>query len=378
MSDTRLMLVCPCARTLVQNYYKIGTLTPEDSKKAQNEFEFEDTYANDPIRDGRNLGCTLKVRVGLCVRCVFVCVGRVGCVRVYARGRRWPRAAWRARWFARACVLVSRALAHTALAWRSPCAPRARVQPWCGEPRTDLLIDNWYTPNKLFYTRNHLPVPDIKAEEWRVEVSGHGVKNTTFDLNDIKTKFKKYEVVSTLQCAGNRREDMHDMKGHSIFISVSTGTCARARATLTRASVSPPRARAQPHWVIGAISNAKWGGARLRDVLAYCGMPVDDMALGKLPFTKEQAHVQFEAYDEDETGACARRARARGAAAVGVRVVALFWLLRLPCMRALTPAARALARRRPQLRRVDPDRQGRRRARRLPPRVRDERRGAAP
>lgn len=122
------------------------------------------------------------------------------------------------------------------------------MQPWCGEPRTDLLIDNWYTPNKLFYTRNHLPVPDIKAEEWRVEVSGHGVKNTTFDLNDIKTKFKKYEVVSTLQCAGNRREDMHDMKGHSIFISVSAGagTCARARATLTRASVSPPRARAAP------------------------------------------------------------------------------------------------------------------------------------
>ena len=209
-----------------QKYYKIGVLTPEETKKAQNEFEFEDTYANDPLRDPRNLGCTLK--------------------------------------------------------------------PWCGEPRTDLLVENYYTPNALFYTRNHLPVPDLKAEDWRLEVLGTGVKPTTFTLDEIKNKFKKYDVVSTLQCAGNRREDMHNEK-RAIFIS--------------------------PHWVIGAISNAKWSGARLRDVLAYCGMPVDDMALGKVPFTAEQAHVQFEAYDEDETGACARGRGGAPAAGLATLVV---------------------------------------------------------
>ena len=203
--------------------------------RLQNAFVFDDAYANDPIRDPKHLGCTLK--------------------------------------------------------------------PWCGEPRTDLLVDSYYTPNELFYVRNHLPVPDIKVEEWRLEVRarvrrgrrcsrmrlrgqvlGTGMKATTFTLEEIKSKFKKYDVVSTLQCAGNRREDMHG-GGRNIFIS--------------------------PHWVIGAISNAKWSGARMRDVLAYCGMPVDAMALGKVPFTAEQAYVQFESYDEDETGVCVRD-RGRG------------------------------------------------------------------
>ena len=77
-------------------------------------------------------------------------------------------------------------------------------------------------------------------------ISGKGVKGKNgkkkirLTLEDLKTKFKKHEVVTTLQCAGNRREDLHD-KDHKIFIA--------------------------PHWVIGAMSTAKWGGVKLRDVL---------------------------------------------------------------------------------------------------------------
>lgn len=153
-----------------------------------------------------------------------------------------------------------------------PCT----VKPWCGEPRIDLLTKDYITPNELFYVRNHLAVPDIEPEDYVLIVKGKGVKKHKFTLEDLKTKFKKHEVVTTLQCAGNRREDMHD-DDHKIFIA--------------------------PHWVVGAMSTAKWGGVRMRDVLKECGMDVDAMALGENT-PKDIKHVQFEGYDTDETGLC--------------------------------------------------------------------------
>lgn len=72
-------------------------------------------------------------------------------------------------------------------------------------------------------------------------------------LEDLKTKFKKHEVITTLQCAGNRREDLHQLDVNPIFIS--------------------------PHWVIGAMSTAKWGGVKLRDVLKDCGWDVDELGM---------------------------------------------------------------------------------------------------
>jgi sulfite oxidase len=152
-------------------------------------------------------------------------------------------------------------------------------RPWCGEPRLSRLAEHFYTPNELFYVRNHLPVPVIDADEWELTVRGNGVTERRFTLNDLKTKFQKHEVVSTLQCAGNRREDMH--------------------------AIEQPDGEAQvfisPHWVSGAVSNAKWGGVRLRDVLRECGVDVDAMALDnkKDPL---QRHVQWSSYDADETG----------------------------------------------------------------------------
>jgi hypothetical protein len=56
-----------------------------------------------------------------------------------------------------------------------------------------------------------------------------------------------------------------------------------------------------PHWVVGAISNAKWGGVKIRDVLKECGLDVDAMAMNELEIPGLE-HVQFEAYDHDETG----------------------------------------------------------------------------
>ena len=122
--------------------------------------------------------------------------------------------------------------------------------------------------------RNHLAVPVIEADEYKPIISGKGIKKRKLTLEDIK-KYPKHEVFTTLQCAGNRREDLHD-KDHKIFIS--------------------------PHWVIGAMSTAKWGGARLRDVLKDCGLDVDAIAMGEVLPPHSVKHIQAEGYDHDETG----------------------------------------------------------------------------
>lgn len=152
-----------------------------------------------------------------------------------------------------------------------PCT----YKPYCGEPRIDILTEDYYTPNELFYVRNHLAVPDIDPEEYVLIVKGKGLKKHKFTLKDLKTMFPRHEAVTTLQCAGNRREDLHGDR--KIYIS--------------------------PHWVIGAISNAKWGGVKLRDVLKHCGMDVDGVAFGDVNDDRWK-HVQFEGYDTDETGLC--------------------------------------------------------------------------
>lgn len=78
-----------------------------------------------------------------------------------------------------------------------------------------------------------------------------------------------------LQCAGNRREDLNQ-GDRNIFIA--------------------------PHWVVGAMSTAKWGGVKLRDVLKECGLDVDALALGEAMPPNGVKHVQLEGYDQDETG----------------------------------------------------------------------------
>jgi sulfite oxidase len=158
--------------------------------------------------------------------------------------------------------------------YRDPNLPPCTKKPFCGEPRIDLLTSDYYTPNELFYVRNHLAVPEIDPKEYVLIVKGKGVnknhkgkgiKKHKFTLEDLKTKFKKYEVSTTLQCAGNRREDMHD-GDHKIYIA--------------------------PHWVVGAMSCAKWGGVRMWDVLKHCGLDVDGMAMGEVnPKDKIQSEV---------------------------------------------------------------------------------------
>ena len=112
---------------------------------------------------------------------------------------------------------------------RDPNCLPCTVKPFAGEPRVDLMTQDYYTPNELFFVRNHSAVPDIDPDDYVLIVKGKSITEHKFTLEDLKTKFPKHKVTTTMQCAGNRREDMHS--DHNIFMA--------------------------PHWVAGAVSTGK-------------------------------------------------------------------------------------------------------------------------
>ena len=155
----------------------------------------------------------------------------------------------------------------------------ASLHPYNAEPRDlKVLSDNFYTPNELFWVRNHNAVPLIDENEYRLEIIGDkkyiNKEEIELTLNDLKTKFKKYEIPCTIQCAGNRQED-YNTDSNPLYVA--------------------------PHWHNTAIGNAVWGGCKLRDVLKYVGLDVDGMVLGKTNYD-DLNWVSFLGYDEDETG----------------------------------------------------------------------------
>jgi sulfite oxidase len=112
-------------------------------------------------------------------------------------------------------------------------------EPFNGSPPLEVLCQSSITPNDLFFSRNHGNIPAVDAATYRLTVSGLVDKPLTLTLDDVQRDFEHVEVTATLQCAGNRREELME--------------------------VAP--IPGELPWGAGAISNAAWGGWRLRDVL---------------------------------------------------------------------------------------------------------------
>ncbi len=106
-------------------------------------------------------------------------------------------------------------------------------------------FDDAITPNDRFFVRYHLAgIPERAdlAKDWRLAIGGEGARNRLeLTLADLKRDFPVAEVTALCLCSGNRR---------GLF---------------------------EPHvpgvqWGVGAMGNARWRGARLRDVLARAGV----------------------------------------------------------------------------------------------------------
>ena len=145
---------------------------------------------------------------------------------------------------------------HPALRVNSP-------KPFNSEPPPELLVDNFITPNELFFIRNHLPVPNVNDANFELKIEGEGIrKPISLKISDLKRKFKVHTITATVQCAGNRRTHMAQHK--------------------------PVKGLS---WGMSAISNAEWTGVKLADVLAHAGVNLENVH-----------HVIFQGLDKDLEG----------------------------------------------------------------------------
>ncbi len=104
-------------------------------------------------------------------------------------------------------------------------------------------FDSVLTANDRFFVRWHLDnIPRIDAREWSLAVGGDAIDRPLhLTLDQLKQGYKPVELVAVCQCSGNRR------------------------------GLSDPHVPGV-QWGYGAMGNARWKGARLKDVLALAGL----------------------------------------------------------------------------------------------------------
>jgi hypothetical protein len=104
-------------------------------------------------------------------------------------------------------------------------------------------FDDAITPNDRFFVRWHLMgIPEVVARDWRLTIGGDAAsKPFELTLEQLKSEFEPVEVVAVCQCSGNRR------------------------------GLSDPHVPGV-EWGYGAMGNARWKGARLKDILARAGI----------------------------------------------------------------------------------------------------------
>ena len=84
--------------------------------------------------------------------------------------------------------------------------------PYNAEPPRAALADRMLTPMDTFYCRNHGPIPVINAERWRLTVGGMVARELELSLDDLKSRYPPYTLTVTLQCAGNRRAGLIEVR----------------------------------------------------------------------------------------------------------------------------------------------------------------------
>ncbi|WP_035807193.1 sulfite oxidase [Lunatimonas lonarensis] len=114
--------------------------------------------------------------------------------------------------------------------------------PWNVETPAHLLDDR-VTPNEKMFIRNNGLAPEkIDVAGWTLTIRGEAVnQEKTYTLQDLKSKFTKYQYQLVLECGGNGRADFF-----------------------------PPTEGNQ--WEVGAVSCAEWAGVRLKDILSDVGI----------------------------------------------------------------------------------------------------------
>jgi len=96
------------------------------------------------------------------------------------------------------------------------------------------------TPLDSFYTRCNFTIPGLEVAGWRLRVSGAFDRPRTWTMHELRA-LPYVERTITMECAGN---------GRTLMTPVPPGT----------------------PWGLGAVGTARFGGIRLADLLAACGL----------------------------------------------------------------------------------------------------------
>lgn len=140
--------------------------------------------------------------------------------------------------------------------------------PLNAEPPLDRLRAQFITPHALFYVRNHGNIPQVDASAYRLSVGGNVERPLELTLDRIMNDFPKRTVMATLQCAGNRRDQLLD--------------------------VAP--IPGEVPWAAGALGNAFWSGVALKEVLNAAGVQLGAQYVaftGLDEVTREDKNVGF-------------------------------------------------------------------------------------
>ncbi|MFC0337787.1 Mo-co oxidoreductase dimerisation domain-containing protein [Kushneria avicenniae] len=106
-------------------------------------------------------------------------------------------------------------------------------------------LPGYLTPNHQFFVRSHFDIPELKAADWQLTLTGDALsRSQSLNLHDLN-QLPRVSVIRAIECAGN------------------------ARACFAR-DFGRPAEGAQ--WGTGAVGVAEWSGVRLRDVLALAGL----------------------------------------------------------------------------------------------------------
>jgi sulfite oxidase len=135
----------------------------------------------------------------------------------------------------------------------APSAARADTmrmiisRPYDWSTPAEELGKSLFTPNNVFFIRSHMgPPPSIDVGSWRLTIDGLVERPLQLTLDDLK-RFPQHEVPAVLQCSGDGRYFYGE----------------------NYPNASHP---AGAQWSIGGVGNARWAGARVRDVLRKAGV----------------------------------------------------------------------------------------------------------
>ena len=99
------------------------------------------------------------------------------------------------------------------------------------------------TPNNAHFVRWHLAgIPTaVNITEWRLEIGGSVNRPVQLSVDDLRRRFEAVSLIALNQCSGNSR---------GLFTPRVPGG----------------------QWGHGAMSNSRWTGVRLKDILDYAGV----------------------------------------------------------------------------------------------------------